>query len=143
MGSFFCEIHNLKKVKIMTSKFLELLTQNLIQLTAINQQYGIQLNSVKSDISEQKQRTKLLEIKFDSLSGESDYCTVRGYCNINRIKISEREANSLGRHAAKICRQKGYLIGKVQDERHGKVNSYPIEVLEEVSKPYKKQIRAS
>ena len=127
----------------MTSKFLELLTQNLIQLTAINQQYGIQLNSVKSDISEQKQRTKLLEIKFDSLSGESDYCTVRGYCNINRIKISEREANSLGRHAAKICRQKCYLIGKVQDERHGKVNSYPIEVLEEVSKPYKKQIRAS
>lgn len=127
----------------MNEKFLELLTQNLIQLTAIHQQYGIQLHTVMSDISEQKQRTELLEIKFDSLSGESDYCTIRGYCNIHRIKISEREANSLGRHAAKICRQKGYPIGKVQDERHGKVNSYPIEVLEQVSKLYKNQVKAS
>lgn len=96
-----------------------------------------------SDVSEQKQRTEVLEIKFDALSGASDYSTVRGYCNLNRIKVSERDANSLGRQAAKICRLKGYPIGKVPDERHGKVNSYPIEVLDEVSEPYKNQIRVS
>jgi hypothetical protein len=76
-----------------------------------------------ADISEHKQRTEVLEIKFDALSGASDYRTVRGYCNLNRIKVFERDANSLVRQAAKICRLKGYRIGKVQDERHGKVNS--------------------
>jgi hypothetical protein len=76
-----------------------------------------------ADISEHKQRTEVLEIKFDALSGASDYSTVRGYCNLNRIKVFERDANSLGRQAAKICPLKGYRIGKVQDERHGKVNS--------------------
>ena len=129
--------------KIMTSEVVNLLTQNLMQLTAIHQQYGMQLHSVMADISEQKQRTEVLETKFDALSGASDYCTVRGYCNVNRIKICEGDANSLGRQAGKICRQKGYPIGKVQDERHGKVNSYPIEVLDEVSEPYKNQIRVS
>ena len=127
----------------MTSQVINLLTNNLIQLTAIHQQYGMQLNSVMSDMTEQKQRTEVLEIKFDALSGVSDYCTVRGYCNLNRIKVSERDANGLGRQAKKICDQKGYPIGKVQDERHGKVNSYPIEVLDEVSEPYKNQIRVS
>jgi hypothetical protein len=125
----------------MTSEVINLLTQNLIQLTAINQQYGMQLHSVMSDISEQKKRTEVLEIKFDALSGASAYCTVRGYCNVNRIKICERDANSLGRQAGKICRQKGYRIGKVPDERHREVNSYPIEVLDEVSKPYRTQYR--
>jgi hypothetical protein len=129
--------------KIMTSEVVNLLTQNLMQLTAIHQQYGMQLHSVMADISEQKQRTEVLEIKFDALSGVSDYYTVRGYCNINRIKISEGEAKSLGTKAGKVCRQKRYPIGKVKDERHGKVNSYPIEVLDEVSEPYKNQIRGS
>ena len=123
----------------MNSQVINLLTNNLIQLTAILQQYGMQLHSVISDMTEQKQRTEVLEKKFDALSGASDYCTVRGYCNLNRIKVSERDANRLGRQAKKICDQKGYPIGKVQDERHGKVNSYPIEVLDEVSEPYKNQ----
>jgi len=127
----------------MPPEIIELLTNNLIQLTAINQQYGMQLHSVISDIHEQKKRTELLETKFDSLSGASNYCTVRGYCNINGIRISQEQAKSLGTKAGKICREKGYKIGKVQDERHGKVNSYPIEVLDEVSEPYKNQIRAS
>ncbi len=123
----------------MTSEVINLLTQNLIQLTAINQQYGMQLHSIMSHISEQKQRTEVLELKFDALSGASDYCTVRGYCKLNRIRISEGEAKSLGTKAGKICRQKGYSIEKVRDERHGTVNSYPIEVLDEVSKPYRTQ----
>jgi len=123
----------------MTSEVINLLTQNLIQLTAINKQYGIKLHSIMSDLTEQKQRTKVLEVKFDALSGASDYCTVRAYCNLNRIKISEREARNLGIKAGKICRENSYKIGKVPDERHGQVNSYPIEVLDEVIKLYKKK----
>jgi hypothetical protein len=121
----------------MNTQIIDLLTQNLIQLTAINQQYGMQLNSVLSDLSEQKKRTEILEGKIDALNGASNYYTVRGFCNINGIRISEREAQRLGIKAGKVCRDKGYPIGEVKDERHGKVNSYPIEVLEEVSKPYR------
>lgn len=116
----------------MTSQVIDLLTQNLIQLTAMNKQYGIELDSIMSNLSEQKKRTEVLEVKFDALSGASDYCTVRGYCKLNGIRISEGEARSLGTKAGKICRQKSYKTGKVQDERHGQVNSYPIEVLDEV-----------
>ncbi|MEH2238862.1 hypothetical protein [Nostoc sp.] len=121
----------------MTSQVIDLLTQNLIQLTAINKQYGIELHSIMSNLSEQKNRTEVLEVKFDALIGGSDYCTVRGYCKLNEIRISEREARNLGTKAGKICRQKSYETGKVPDERHGQVNSYPIEVLDEVMELYK------
>ncbi|MEH2440817.1 hypothetical protein [Nostoc sp.] len=123
----------------MTSQVIDLLTQNLIQLTAINKQYGIELHSIMSSLSEQKKRTEVLEVKFDALNGASDYCTVRGYCKLNGIRISEGEARSLGTKAGKICRQKSYNLGKVQDERHGQVNTYPIEVLDEVVELYKKK----
>ena len=119
--------------KIMTSEVVNLLTQNLMQLTAIHQQYGMQLDSVMADISEHKQRTEVLEIKFDALSGASDYCTVRRYCKLKGIKISNKNAQSLGRLSAKICRKKGYPIAKVEDDLYVQVNSYPIEVLDEVS----------
>lgn len=126
----------------MTSQVIDLLTQNLIQLRDIHKQYGIVLHSIMSnlsELSEQKKHTEVLEVKFDALSGTSGYLTVRGYCNVNGIRISEGEARSLGTKAGKICRQKSYKIGKVQDERHGQVNSYPIEVLDEVVELYKKK----
>jgi phage anti-repressor protein len=76
-------------------------------------------------------RTEIVENKVAALNGASDYSTVRGYCRVKRIKISERMANSVGRTAGKICRKLNYPIGKVPDEKHGIVNSYPDDVLAE------------
>lgn len=62
--------------------------------------------------------------------------TIRGYCNINRIRVSQKEAQSLGTHASKICRQKGCSIRKIADRRPGEINTYPVEILDEVIEFY-------
>lgn len=73
---------------------------------------------------------------FNVPSAELNYCTVRRYCKLKGIKISNKIAQSFGRLSAKICRKKGYPIGKVEDDLYVEVNSYPIEVLDEVSQLY-------
>jgi hypothetical protein len=42
------------------------------------------------------------------------------------------KAKAVGKSAAKICKEHDMNIGTVPDERYGKVNTYPTEVLEEL-----------
>lgn len=62
------------------------------------------------------------------------YCTVRYYCKQKKIKIDNKLAQRLGRQAAKICRERNYPIEKVEDDLYVEVNSYPVSVLDEVSR---------
>lgn len=48
---------------------------------------------------------------------------------------------SIGKRAAKRCRELELPVGKAHDPRFGWVNTYPTEVLEEVFEEYFKQAR--
>ncbi|MEH1950810.1 MAG: hypothetical protein V7K77_28200 [Nostoc sp.] len=137
-----CQLSRMTEKPIYNQQVIVLLTQNLTKLTTVCEQQGIQVRSIESRLNEQERRTELLEAKLDalSLSNTSNYYTIRGYCNINRIKVSQKEAQSLGTQASKICRQKGCLVKKIPDERHGEVNTYPAEVLENVIELYKNRV---
>ena len=85
---------------------------------------------------EQERRTRALESRQDRieekillLASDSEYATLRGYCRIQGVKISEKEAAMLGKRTSSVCKQKGLHIGSVADERHGSVNSYPKHIL--------------
>ena len=62
----------------------------------------------------------------------SNHLTVIAYANIKGIKPKSYHAPSVGKKATKICREKDLLIGTTVDSRYGLINTYPVEVLDEI-----------
>jgi hypothetical protein len=59
------------------------------------------------------------------------YGTVLAYGRLKKMNMPRSEAIRHGKALAKIHRQRKIKIGKVPDERHGQVNAYRIDVMEE------------
>ncbi len=105
--------------------------QNMLQLM----QNSIQL-LIKQD-RELKQidgRVNLLEGKIKEYNGDTSYRTVIAYCRENKILLPLNTSRSWGIKASKLCRQYGYPVGRVPDERYGHINSYPMEILKTIIK---------
>lgn len=79
---------------------------------------------------ELEQKTKQLEARLTT--GQADYYTIMGYAVLVGKTVSYNEAIKYGQKATKLCREQGYTIDKVQDKRFGKVNCYPLCVLDQV-----------
>ena len=62
----------------------------------------------------------------------SNHLTVIAYANMKGINPSTYNSSSVGRKATKLCRDRGLLTGTVVDSRYGYINTYPIEVLDEI-----------
>ena len=62
----------------------------------------------------------------------SNHLTVIAYANIKGIKPKSYHAPSIGKKPTKICREKDLLIGTTVDSRYGLINTYPVEVLDEI-----------
>jgi len=59
-----------------------------------------------------------------------DYFTIVGYTNITNRNVNQKEANALGRQAAKLCREREWSIGEAPHPVFGKCGAYPREALE-------------
>ena len=62
----------------------------------------------------------------------SDYFTVIGYANFRGINADTYNSSVVGRKASKICKDCGLAIGKVIDSKYGTINTYPLDVLDEI-----------
>ena len=62
----------------------------------------------------------------------SDYFTVIGYANFRGINADTYNSSLIGRKASKLCKDCGLAIGKVIDSRYGTINTYPLDVLDEI-----------
>ncbi len=82
-------------------------------------------------------RTDAIEVKIELMSADSDYRTVRAFLKGGKERFSEAQAAAIGRIASKVCKRLNYPIGKVADERHGSVNSYPWDALCEAVEEFK------
>ncbi len=78
---------------------------------------------------ELEERVNLLEAKTTT---RPEYFTVAGFARATQSQVSIKEAASIGRSAAKLCRERGYTIDTTPDARYGYVNMYPKEVLAEL-----------
>lgn len=58
--------------------------------------------------------------------------TARGYATLKGMEITMQKAATLGRAATKLSKERGKEIKKIEDERFGYINSYCVEILEEV-----------
>ena len=65
-------------------------------------------------------------------SANTGFYTVRAYANVHGIRLSLSEAKEIGQRASRLCRAHGVQMGQAKDELFGQVNSYPVEVLDEV-----------
>lgn len=62
---------------------------------------------------------------------KEDYYSLAAYCAIKGMKINRSEMAIHGKELKKTCGAYGSEIHKIPDERWGKVNSYPVEILDE------------
>jgi possible bacteriophage antirepressor len=62
----------------------------------------------------------------------SDYFTVIGYANFRGINADTYNSSVIGRKASKLCKDCGLAIGKVIDSKYGTINTYPLDILNEI-----------
>ena len=58
--------------------------------------------------------------------------TIRGWANVHKKDLSDKQAQSLGRRASALCRIQHHVIKKVRDIRWGNVGYYPASVVRAV-----------
>ena len=75
----------------------------------------------------------LLEVESKQMTIDEHHYTIIGYANLTGIRgVSRDAAARLGRRASAMSRKQGYHIGKEYDAKYGMVNTYHVDVLQEV-----------
>ena len=69
--------------------------------------------------------------KIRDMDADTGYITVLAYGRLKKIDMPRHEAQRHGKALSQIHRRRGIKIGQVPDERHGQVNAYRIDVVEE------------
>ena len=76
---------------------------------------------------------RLLEVESKQMTIDQHHYTIIGYANLTGTRgVSRDIAAGLGRKAAAMSRKQGYHIGKEYDAKYGMVNTYHVDVLQEV-----------
>ena len=96
------------------------------------------MNNIENDVAQNNQR--IGNIKKDITRIEhnerrtvtSNHLTVIAYANMKGIKPNTYNSSVMGRKATKVCRTRGLLTGTVVDSKYGLINTYPLEVLDEI-----------
>jgi hypothetical protein len=114
-------------------RIAELLKDGKTEIIKPKSQVEMLLASVQI-LADQEKKITLIESRIDVLEAQSttsptDYFAVAGFWSMKKAKIDTTSANRIGRLAAKICKENGYMIGKVPNAQYGSVNTYPSDVL--------------
>ena len=76
---------------------------------------------------------RLLEVESKQMTIDEHHYTIIGYANLTGVRgVSRDAAARLGRKASAMSRKQGYHIGKKYDAKYGMVNTYHVDVLQEV-----------
>jgi prophage antirepressor-like protein len=81
---------------------------------------------------EHESRIRNVETAVENFGAHQKYRTIIGHANLMGLKISGAEAQKLGIRAARLSKSRGIIIEKRYDDRHGTVNSYHIDILNEL-----------
>ena len=115
-----------------------------------NEQVAVQNEPLKNEVSEYVTKNDLIDfaktIVQETISGflpllngatkqiefKQDYFSVKGYSSKQGQQLNFSEAITLGKIASKLSRERGVEIRTIEDERFGFVNSYHVDILDEV-----------
>jgi toxin-antitoxin system, toxin component, bro family len=96
------------------------------------------ISNVENEVAETRENIGVMQKEISRIEHNerrtitSDHLTVIAYANMKGIKPNTYNSSSVGRKATKLCRDRGLLTGTVVDSRYGYINTYPIEVLDEI-----------
>lgn len=94
---------------------------------------------------DQERRQQILEARTENIEhrvatvearqaqGAPDFFSVLAYFNLRQLRLDLQAAVEWGRVASSMSRSLGIPIGRISDPRFGLVNTYHIEVLDEVA----------
>ena len=125
-----------QKGAIFTAKYIERFHE--MQDSLSNPMTSLEaLQIAVNRMVEQERRLRTVEDRMDMIEAKTatvpnEYFTVAGFATIRKQRIDVNKANIIGRKAANLSRRLGYEIGKVSDPRFGTVNTYHVDILNEV-----------
>ena len=96
------------------------------------------MSSIESKVAETKENIGVMQKGISRLEHNerravtSNHLTVIAYANMKGINPGSYNSSSVGRKATKLCRDRGLLTGTVVDSKYGLINTYPLEVLDEI-----------
>ena len=96
------------------------------------------INNVENEVAETRENIGVMQKEINRIEHNerrtitSNHLTVIAYANMKGINPGSYNSSSVGRKATKLCRDRGLLTGTVVDSKYGLINTYPIEVLDEI-----------
>nr|DAS52509.1 MAG TPA: regulatory protein [Caudoviricetes sp.] len=96
------------------------------------------INNVENEVAETRENIGVMQKEINRIEHNerrtitSNHLTVIAYANMKGINPGSYNSSSVGRKATKLCRDRGLLTGTVVDSRYGLINTYPLEILDEI-----------
>jgi len=89
-------------------------------------------NELKLAVSAQAEQLKTVEHKLSQTDCSNNYYAVTGFANRHGFHVDDATAQSIGRKASRICRERNIKIGDCGSTKYGKIGAYPEDILHEV-----------
>lgn len=77
-------------------------------------------------------RLQVVEQKQQQLNQDNDHFTIKGFCSLHGIDLSNGKMSALSRKAKKLSGVKDYTYHEITDPRWGKVKTYHVDILAEL-----------
>lgn len=74
-------------------------------------------------------RLKKVEGAIENFGAHEDYRSIKAHAALTNVKITSKEAQSLGQQASALSRQRNLVIGEQPDNAFGKVGTYHLDIL--------------
>ena len=82
--------------------------------------------------AEMDSRLIKVEQKQQQLNQDNDHFTIKGFCSLHQLDLSNGKMSALSRKAKKLSDVKDYTYHEITDPRWGKVKTYHIDILAEL-----------
>ena len=77
-------------------------------------------------------RLRAVEAQQQQLDRDNDHFTIKGYCALHNLDLSNGKMSALSKKAKKLSDVKDYTYHEITDPRWGKVRTYHIDILTEL-----------
>ena len=77
-------------------------------------------------------RLQVVEQKQQQLNQDNDHFTIKGFCSLHQLDLSNGKMSALSRKAKKLSDVKDYTYHEITDPRWGKVRTYHKDILTEL-----------
>ena len=94
---------------------------------------------IANQMVEQERKTTQLEVRLQAveqtqqrLDQDNDHFTIKGFCSLHGVDLSNGKMSALSRKAKKLSEAKDYAHHEISDPRFGKVKTYHVDILTEL-----------